>query len=180
MAKTLVTLMLVCASLLIHGSSSYGASHEVEQQILQNSAAEAVNPVVQWNRTLLVIVRTPGAQPATVHPTRSFAIMHAAIYDSINAIDGTHSPYLIRLSDVSQFASQDAAAASAAHEVLMALYPQFQVRLDDQLQQSLAVVPDGTDKTEGISIGKTVADQILAARSGDGSNASPIPFVFTN
>jgi hypothetical protein len=30
--------------------------------------------VIQWNKTLLAIVRTPGAQPATVHPTRSFAI----------------------------------------------------------------------------------------------------------
>ena len=49
-------------------------------------ATEPVSQVVQWNRTLLVIVRTPGAQPATVHPTRSFAIMHAAIYDAVNGI----------------------------------------------------------------------------------------------
>jgi hypothetical protein len=39
-------------------------------------ATKPVSQVVQWNRTLLVIVRTPGAQPATIHPTRSFAIMH--------------------------------------------------------------------------------------------------------
>ena len=50
-------------------------------------AAATVTPVVKWNRTLLVIVRTKGAQPATVHPTRSFAIMHAAMYDAVNAID---------------------------------------------------------------------------------------------
>ena len=37
------------------------------------AAASSVNPVVQWNRTLLEIVRTPGMQPVTVHPTRSFA-----------------------------------------------------------------------------------------------------------
>ena len=140
----------------------------------------SVNAVIQWNRTLLVIVRTPGAQPATVHPTRSFAIMHAAIYDAVNAIDRTHTPYLVRLSGVPRFASQDAAVASAAHEVLMALYPKFQAMLDGQLQQSLAVIPDGTDKVEGIDVGKTVADQILALRSNDGSNAPPIPFVFTN
>jgi len=42
-------------------------------------ATKPVSQVVQWNRTLLVIVRTAGAQPATIHPTRSFAIMHAAI-----------------------------------------------------------------------------------------------------
>ena len=79
-----------------------------------------VSQVVQWNRTLLVIVRTPGAQPATVHPIRSFAIMHAAIYDAVNGIDGPHKPYLVRLS-ASHVASQEAAAAAAAHEVLVKL-----------------------------------------------------------
>ena len=42
------------------------------------NAGESPNPVVQWNRNLLASVRTPGAQPATIHPTRSFAMMHAA------------------------------------------------------------------------------------------------------
>jgi len=179
MAKYLITLMLVCAALSITGSSSFGASLDDEQNS-QHSAGDSVNPVVQWNKTLLIIVRTPGAQPATVHPTRSFAIMHAAIYDAVNAIDRTHKPYLVRLTGVSRFASQDAAAASAAHEVLVALYPTFQAMLDAQLQQSLAAIPEGVDKTEGSSIGKTVADGILKLRADDGSNASPVPFVFTN
>ncbi len=81
-----------------------------------------VSQVVQWNRTLLRIVRTAGAQPVTIHPTRSFAITHAAIYDAVNAIDGTHRSYLIRLV-ASRSASQEAAAAAAAHEVLVKLYP---------------------------------------------------------
>lgn len=63
--------------------------------------AATTDPVVQWNQTLLKIVRTHGAQPATVHPTRSFAIMHAAIYDAVNSIDGTHQAYLVRLERVS-------------------------------------------------------------------------------
>jgi hypothetical protein len=178
MAKHLVTLMLVCASLSIQGSSSYGALLDDEHQNSQDSSAGSVNAVVQWNKTLLVIVRTPGAQPATVHPTRSFAIMHVAIYDAVNAIDRTHKPYSVRLTTVSRFASQDAAAASAAHEVLVALYPNFKTLLDDQLQQSLASIHDDGDKAEGITIGKTVADQILALRSNDGSAAPPVPFVF--
>ena len=94
---------------------------------LAPAMAQATKPasqVVQWNQTLLGIVRTPGIQPATIHPTRSFAIMHAAIYDAVNAIDGTHKPYLVRLS-ASHFASQEAAAAAAAHEVLVKLYPSF-------------------------------------------------------
>ena len=148
---------------------------------LAPAMAQATNPVsqvVQWNRTLLVIVRTPGAQPATVHPTRSFAIMHAAIYDAVNAIDGTHKPYLVRLS-ASHFASQEAAAAAAAHEVLVKLYPNFQATLDAQLEQALTQLRN-VGKAEGIRIGNTVADRILALRSNDGSNAQPIPYVFGN
>ncbi len=137
-----------------------------------------VSQVVQWNRTLLVIVRTPGAQPATIHPTRSFAIMHAAIYDAVNAIEGTHQPYLVRLG-ASHFASQEAAAAAAAHEVLVKLYPSSQATLDAQLQQALAQLPN-RGKTDGIRIGNTVADRILALRNNDGSNAQPIPYVFGN
>src|SRR6202040_2378196 len=141
-------------------------------------ATKPVSQVVQWNRTLLVIVRTPGAQPATIHPTRSFAILHGAIYDAVNAIDGTHKPYLIRV-DASHFASQEAAAAAAAHEALVKLYPSFQATLDAQLQQALAQLPS-RGKADGISIGNTVADRILALRSNDGSNAQPIPYVFGN
>ena len=142
------------------------------------AAAQPVNPVVQWNRTLLVIVRTPGAQSPTLHPTRSFAIMHAAIYDAVTAIDGTHEPYAVTLTGTSPNASQDAAAAAAAHEVLVALYPTFQAMLDAQLQASLAQVPDGAGKTEGVGIGQTAADRILALRSNDGSNVAPPPFTF--
>ena len=166
MAKILRVLAMVCASLFVPAIGP------------ENATAQTVNLVVLWNRTLLVIVRTAGAQPATIHPTRSFAIMHAAIYDAVNSIDRTHKPYLVRLKNVSRFASQDAAAASAAHEVLVALYPSFQATLDAQLQQSLAQIADGADKTEGINVGQAVADQILAARKNDGSDAAPIPYVF--
>jgi hypothetical protein len=137
-----------------------------------------VSQVVEWNRTLLLIVRTPGAQPATIHPTRSFAIMHAAMYDAVNAIEGTHKPYLIRLT-ASHFASQEAAAAAAAHEVLIKLYPNFQAMLDTQLQQTLTQLP-APGKPDGIRIGTTVADRILALRANDGSNAQPLPYVFGN
>ena len=176
MQRWLISLVClsVCALSAVTADCATGNASQPTQ------SSPDVDVVIQWNRTLLVIVRTPGAQPATVHPTRSFAIMHAAIYDAVNAIDRRHTPYLVRLSGVSRFASQDAAAASAAHEVLIALYPKFQAMLDDQLQQSLAANPDGLDKTDGITVGKNVADEILALRSNDGSNATPIPFVFTN
>ncbi len=143
-------------------------------------SSDQVNPVVQWNKNLLVIVRTAGAQPATVHSTRSFAIMHAAIYDAVNAIDRSHKPYLVRLAHRERDASQEAAADAAAHEILVALYPSFKTTLDTELQQLLAQVPDGEEKADGIGIGQTVADRILALRSTDGATSSPVPYVFGN
>jgi hypothetical protein len=177
MPRLLAVAALVCAVSSIQTGRSYAASLE-EQHAGAQASPQLVNPVLRWNRALLVIVRTPGAQPATVHPTRSFAIMHAAIYDAVNAIDRTHQPYLVRLSGVPRDTSQESAAAAAAHEVLVALYPGFQAALDAELQQSLAQIPDGNGKAEGIRIGQTVADRVLALRTSDGSNAKPIPYVF--
>jgi hypothetical protein len=142
------------------------------------STAPSTDPVIQWNRSLLTIVRTPGAQPATVHPTRSFAILHAAIYDAVNAIDQTHESYAVRFSGVSRRASQAAAADAAAHDVLVALYPRLTSTLDATLQQSLTLVPDGAAKKEGIRIGQTVARAIVSLRSNDGANQAPLPYVF--
>jgi len=178
MTKLFILLTLLCASLSVQVTTSYGASPDGGQPILPGPATPSVNPVLQWNRTLLGMVRSPGAQPATIHPTRSFAILHAAIYDAVNAIDRTHRPYLVRLTAISRHASQDAAAAAAGHEVLVKLYPKFQSTLDVQLQQSLAQVPDGAGKVEGINLGQAVADRILALRSQDQSDAQPLPFVF--
>jgi hypothetical protein len=179
MTKMWITLTALCAVLAAQVGQSYGAS-DGGRQILDPSPAQSVNQVVQWNKNLLVIVRTPGAQPSTIHPTRSFALMHAAIYDAVNAIDGSHKPYLVHLTRVSRNASQDAAAAQAAHDVLVSLYTKLQTTLDTQLQASLAQIPDGAEKTDGVSIGLTVADQILSLRSNDGANAQPIPYVFGN
>jgi hypothetical protein len=106
--------------------------------------------------------------------------MHAAIYDAVNSIDRTHNPYQVQVQGVSLCASQDAATASAAHEVLFALYPKFQPTLDTELEQSLTAIPDGPGKDQGIGIGQNVADQILILRSNDGSNAQPGPFAFGN
>ncbi len=133
----------------------------------------SANTVVQWNRNLLALLRTPGAQPSNIHPTRSFALMHAAIYDAVNAIDQTHHAYFTQLPGASHSASPEAAASAAAYEVLTALYPQFQATLLNELEQSLTLVPAGADKEEGMRIGVAVADQILALRSNDGASTQP-------
>ncbi len=178
MLNRYLQLAFLGSAVLLQSGRSYTVSAKTTHQGAQDSSAQQVNPVVQWNRALLVIVRTPGAQSPTVHPTRSFATMHAAIYDAVNAIDRKHRPYLVRLSNVRRDASQEAAAAAAAHEVLVALYPAFKATLDAQLQQSLAQIPDGNGKAAGVLIGQDAADRILAARSNDGSNAPPIPYFF--
>jgi len=171
---------LLCAGLLAVATYSLGTATADAGAPRDSSTDQTVNPVVQWNRTLLVIVRTHGAQPATVHPTRSFALMHAAIYDAVNSIARTHKPYLVDLPRASRSASHDAAAAAAAHEVLSQLYPAFQATLDAQFQEELAQIPDGAAKMDGISIGQGVADLILDLRSNDGSSAQPVPYVFGN
>jgi PAP2 superfamily len=174
MTKISTTFVLLAAIFLLSVCSSFAAPHHQ----VAAASVQPMNPVIQWNRNLLQIVRTPGAQPPTVHPTRSFAIMHAAIYDAVNAIDKTHQPYLVRLSGVPRSASQDAAAAAAAHQVLAALYPAFASALDVQLQQSLAQIPDSPDKVKGVNIGQNAAKAMLVLRSNDGWNAKPIPYVF--
>jgi hypothetical protein len=169
MLRFWTALALMCATPLVYSASSYA-----------DSVAGSADEVIKWNKTLLTIVRTPGAQPATVHPTRSFAIMHAAIYDAVNAIDATHKPYLVHVEHVSPHASQEAAAAAAAHETLLVLYPAFQTTLDQQYEQSLAQIPDGADKTTGIDVGRAAALATLTLRSDDGSALPPIPYVFGN
>jgi hypothetical protein len=144
------------------------------------TSTSVVNPVIEWNRTLLVIVRTSGAQPATIHSTRSFAMLHAAIFDAVNAIDRTYTPYAVKLPKVSRTASVQAAANEAAHDVLVSLYPTFSSTLDAELQQDLDTIPDSKNKAEGTAVGEAVATAILALRSDDGSGVTLPPFVPTN
>src|SRR6201988_4189565 len=151
MVKSLIALVLLCTGLSAQITASASATADDEGNP-GASSAQSVNSVIEWNRALLAIVRTPGAQPPTIHSTRNFAILHAAIYDTVNAIDRSFRPYIVKLPSVSQNASEPAAADQAAHDVLVSLYPSFQASLDAQLQQDLAEIPDGQPKTDGISV----------------------------
>jgi membrane-associated phospholipid phosphatase len=177
--RTLVaSLALLCAGAVVPFSVAFSAPPADDDPNLGDSAVQSFNPVIDWNKTLLAIVRTKGAQSPTVHPTRSFAILHAAIYDAVNTIDSSHEPYLVELSRVQHPASQESAALAAAHEVLAALYPRFRTMLDAQFEQSLAQLPDGAKKNRGVGIGRAVAAALLTLRSDDASDAVPIPYVF--
>src|SRR5258707_11628519 len=136
MAKNLITLVLLCASMSARVVVSASVMPDAEGNS-GASSAQSINPVIEWNKTLLVIVRTPGAQPPTIHSTRNFAILHVAIFDAVNNIDRTFKPYAVRLSHVSRKASAQAAADQAAHDVLISIYPSFAASLDSELQQDL-------------------------------------------
>jgi hypothetical protein len=139
-------------------------------------AQESGQPVIDWNQVLLSIVNTPGAQPATIQPTRSFAILHLAIYDAVNAIDRTHEPYLISVR-APRSASETAAADAAAHTALVGLYPARQASLDGDYATELAKVANGPAKDKGIHLGEQVASDLLAIRANDGSNLTPPAFI---
>lgn len=137
---------------------------------------DSPNPVIEWNKTLLIIVRTAGAQQPTIHSTRNFAMLHVAMFDAVNDIAANFSPYLVRASTGPRSASPVAAAVQAAHDVLLALYPDFQSMLDAQLQEDLGQIADGPEKTSGVAVGAAVAAEVVAFRANDGANVSPPVF----
>ncbi len=127
--------------------------------------------ILQWNRVLLDTVRTPGQHPATIMQVRSYAIMHAAMFDAVNSIDGTYTPYLTDVPGTPQ-ASLEAAAAQAAHDVLVGLYPTRKAIFDAELANSLLGIEENRAQ-QGIRVGQIVAERMLAARANDGWNVTP-------
>src|SRR6187402_2982950 len=68
--------------------------------------------ITEWNRL------AEGAIPASAGPTlpRAYAMMHIAMFDAVNSIEGGYTGYHVRIS-VPQAASSDVAAAQAARDV---------------------------------------------------------------
>ena len=131
--------------------------------------------VIAWNQELLKIVQTPGAQPATVHQTRSYAMLHAAIDDAIVSITHDASPLLVSVR-APRGARPDAAAIEAGRATLTALYPGFKGELAQLADGQLATIPNGADKQHGTQVGDDIAARILQLRANDGSAVVPPPF----
>ena len=98
MRKTGKTLVLVAMAAVAAGMTSPALAATARHEPVSRSAI-AFTPgsgrsVVDWNRELITILGTPGAQPATVHPTRSFALLQAAEYDAVTSITHEALPYL--------------------------------------------------------------------------------------
>src|SRR6476469_5828811 len=121
--------------------------------------------VTDWNATLLDAVRTDNTPPPLA--SRNMAMVHAAIYDSVNSISKKYSPYRVSI-DAPAGASEEAATAAAAHRTLVSLYPAQAGKFDEAYASSLATITDGKAKQDGIALGQQVADQIISLRSTDG------------
>ena len=168
---SLVLIGAVVAALILTSTLSTSANSNTA-----NGATSSGTIVIAWNKELLHIVQTPGAQPATIHPTRSYAILHAAIYDAVVSITRDAPAYLFSVSAASG-ARADAAAAEAGHDALVALYPRWKTELDQQLASELAAIPNGAGKQQGIQVGQSVTARLLTIRANDGSAPTPQPFV---
>jgi len=131
--------------------------------------------VIAWNQELLKIVQTPGAQPATVHQTRSYAMLHAAIDDAIVSITHDGSPLLVSVK-APHGSRPDAAAIEAGRATLTALYPGFKAELAQLADGQLATIPNGANKQHGIQVGDAVAAKVLDLRANDGSAVVPPAF----
>jgi PAP2 superfamily len=138
-------------------------------------ASAVPDQVIQWNQELQKVLVAPGAQPASIHPTRTLAITQIAVYDAVNGILGGGEPMLVHLRGP-RSASPDAAAAAAARTALDALLPSQQPAIDSFFAGSLAQIGSGERAQRGVRFGERVATAVLAARAADGATATPPVF----
>ena len=120
--------------------------------------------VLDWNVTMMATLA--GQSPFA--SARFAAITQLAVFEAVNAITGEYRPYLGTISAPAG-ASAEAAAAAAAHGVLEAYFPAKAAALDLALAASLAPIPDGPAKTNGIVTGEAAAAAMVALRADDGS-----------
>jgi hypothetical protein len=131
------------------------------------TASAEADAVVEWNLNAANALFVTAGQP----PQQSvphLAMVHGAVYDAVNAIDGGREGYLISARLATSSDSKEAAAATAAYRVLLNIVPTQQATLDAQYAASLAAIADGSSKTRGIAVGEAAAAAMIAARTDDG------------
>lgn len=131
------------------------------------SAARA-DVVTDWNAIMQATVTAAPTNP--FFQARWGAIVQLAVFEAVNAIEGDYEPYL-GIIDAPAGASPDAAAIAAAHRTLVTLRPGSAAALDALRAASLAAIPDGPAKEDGIMVGEFAAAAMLLLRAGDGWDA---------
>lgn len=130
--------------------------------------------VTDWNNAALQAIRNYRVPPPRA--SRALAILHASMYDAVNGINRTHTPYLVE-SSVPASASKEAAASAAAHKVLTTMFPTNAPTFNALHASSLAGIANRPQKQKGLAWGEYVATRILEARATDGNDAvaPPLP-----
>ncbi len=123
--------------------------------------------VLRWNEITLQAIKADRTPPPKA--ARHLAMVHVAVYDAVNAITRTHRPFRAHVA-APEGASPEAAAAAAAHRVLSDLYPARKERFDRALATTLAELPDGAGRDDGVRVGREVAEKVLAWRRSDGAD----------
>ena len=132
--------------------------------------ADDATVITQWNT--IAEAHIPGT--AGVILPRPYAMMHVAMFDAVNSIEGGYTPYRIRI-PAARFASSEAAAAQAAHDILAALQPAGITSYDAALAERLADIQPIRAQL-GSQVGREVAKCVLEWRATDGWN---LPQTFT-
>jgi hypothetical protein len=130
------------------------------------SMAATADVIADWDDKAVAAGYTAKQGPPP--HSRSVAIVHLAMFEAVNSIDGRYRPYRAKL-PAEAGASREAAAAAAAHYILVRLYPDQATEMDKGLQASLSDVKDEKAKQAGVRLGERAGAAMLAERANDGA-----------
>jgi hypothetical protein len=132
--------------------------------LVTNAAMSGTDPVLEWNS---IMVSTTASQNPFFQ-ARFAAITQLAVFEAVNAIDRDFEPYLGTIT-APRGASPEAAAVAAAYTVLENYFPGNASTLNAAYAASLASIPDGSAKQQGIGVGEAAATALITLRTLDGS-----------
>jgi hypothetical protein len=130
-------------------------------------AVAKADAVLDWNLIAINTAIANGQSPFA--QARYAAIVQLAVFEAVNAITGDYQPYLGNIV-APHGASADAAAIQAAYLVLSTYFPTSASTLGTARANSLALIPDGQAKNDGIATGDAAAKAMIALRANDGSS----------
>src|SRR5262247_3944232 len=123
--------------------------------------------VTDWNVTTNALVANDVGNNRKL---RTLAMVHVAMSDAINTVQNRYTRVVASL-PAAPSASAEAAAATAARQILTQIYPEQQAKIEETYAASLQAIPDGAAKSEGIKLGMEVAAAVQADRAHDGTDA---------
>src|SRR5215475_8750208 len=124
----------------------------------QPPAAADASVITEWNAIAVNTIAGPAPNGAGMNNAEGvmwFAFAQAAVYNAVEGITGDYDLYDWN-AKAPKGASPEAAAAVAAHDVLMTYFGSnatIAANLDASLASSLAGIPDGVPKDQGMRYG---------------------------